>query len=68
MESTNFRTTFALIKNMFEIMSERKLKLTPKEIDLIESIRNFKRSYPNSEPEGRWFIERLFNELMDEDL
>ncbi len=44
-----------------------KMNLTEKEADLIETIRNYKRSYPNGDPELRWYMERLFNELLDED-
>jgi hypothetical protein len=42
------------------------LKLTEKEFDLIMSIRNYGKSFPNGYPEIRWYIERLFNELIDE--
>lgn len=43
-----------------------KVKLTEKEADLILAIRNYKKSYPNGYPEIRWYIEKLFNELLDE--
>ena len=43
-----------------------KIALTEKEYDLIMSIRNYKKSYPNGYPEIRWYIERLFNELLDD--
>lgn len=43
-----------------------KVTLTEKEYDLIMSIRNYKKSYPNGYPEILWYIERLFNELLDE--
>lgn len=42
------------------------LKLTDKEFDLIMAIRNYGKSYPDGYPEIRWYIERLFNELMGE--
>lgn len=42
------------------------LKLTDKEFDLIIAIRNYGKSYPDGYPEIRWYIERLFNELIDE--
>ena len=45
-----------------------RIKLTEKELDLIESIRNYKKSYHNGEPELRWYIEKLFNELLDEEI
>lgn len=40
--------------------------LTEKEWDLIESIRNYKFAHPNGEPQIRYYIEQLFNELLDE--
>ena len=43
-----------------------KVTLTEKEYDLIMAIRNYKKSYPNGDPEILWYIERLFNELLDE--
>lgn len=45
---------------------KRKLLLTEMEFDLIESVRNYKKSYPNGDPELRWYIDRLFMELLDE--
>ena len=41
-----------------------KVKLTEKEFDLIMAIRNYGKSYPDGYPEIRWYIERLFNELI----
>lgn len=43
-----------------------KALLSEKEFDLIEAIRNYKKSYPNGYPEIRWYIEKLFNELIAE--
>ena len=43
-----------------------KVKLTEKEYDLIMAIRNYGKSYPDGYQEIRWYIERLFNELIDE--
>ena len=40
--------------------------LSEKEFDLIEAIRNYKKSYPNGYPEIRWYIEKLFNDLIAE--
>lgn len=45
---------------------KRKLLLTEMEFDLIESVRNYKKSYPNGDPELRWYLDRLFMELLDE--
>lgn len=44
------------------------LELTETEFDLIETVRNYKRSYPNGDPQLRWFINTLFAELLDEPL
>ena len=43
-------------------------ELTETEWDLIETVRNYKRSYPNGEPRLRHYINRLFAELLDEPL
>lgn len=43
-----------------------KVNLTEKEFDLIMAIHNYKNSYPNGYPEIRWYIEKLFNELIAE--
>jgi hypothetical protein len=43
-----------------------KVSLTDKEYDLIMAIRNYSKHYPEGVPEIRWYIERLFNELMSE--
>ena len=49
-------------------MKKHKLTLTETEFDLIESVRNYKRSYPHGEPELRWYIEKTFMEYLDEPL
>lgn len=43
-------------------------ELTETEWDLIETVRNYKRSYPNGDPRLRYYINRLFAELLDEPL
>jgi hypothetical protein len=43
-------------------------ELTETEWDLIETVRNYKRSFPNGEPRLRYYINRLFAELLDEPL
>ncbi len=52
------------------IISEMKHleELTETEWDLIETIRNYKKSFPNGEPRLRYYINRLFAELLDEPL
>jgi hypothetical protein len=43
-------------------------ELTETEWDLIETVRNYKKSFPNGEPNLRYYINRLFAELLDEPL
>ena len=43
-------------------------ELTELEWDLIETIRNYKKSFPNGEPRIRFYINSLFAELLDEPL
>jgi len=43
-------------------------ELTETEWDLIETVRNYKKSFPNGEPRLRLYINRLFAELLDEPL
>ena len=64
LHSTKNRTIFVVFKiNQRDMI---KATLTEKEFDLIEAIRNYKKSYPNGYPEIRWYIERVFNELIAE--
>ena len=46
-------------------MKTRRVTLTEKEYELIESIRNYRKSYIFSGPEIVYYIEKLFTELMD---
>lgn len=48
--------------------AKRKLALTEAEFELIEHVRNYKRSCPNGDPELRLFINTLMAELLDEPL
>lgn len=41
------------------------MKLTEKEVELIEAIRNYKRAYPNGQFELRLYIDILVSELTD---
>lgn len=45
----------------------KKLSLTEIEYDLIETGRNYKKSYPNGDPELRYYLEKLFIEWLEED-
>lgn len=47
---------------------KRKLTLTESEFDFTETVRNYKRSYPNGEPGLRWALNRMLAELLDEPL
>lgn len=47
---------------------KRILELTEAEYDLIETVRNYKRGYPNGEPKLRWACQRMLSELFDEPL
>ena len=47
---------------------KRRVMLTESEFDLIETVRNYKRCFPNGEPGLRWAIERMLAELLDERL
>lgn len=42
-----------------------KIKLTEKEEELIEAIRNYQRSYPNGYPQLLYYIQQLVDELTD---
>jgi hypothetical protein len=42
-----------------------KVELTEKEWDLIESIRNYHKAYPNGNVEQEWYITTLLQELLD---
>lgn len=44
------------------------VELTETEWDLIETIRNYKRSFPNGDPRLRYYTNALYAELLDEPL
>ena len=46
----------------------RILELTEKEYDLIETVRNYKRSYPRGELQLRWALRVMLEELIEEPL
>jgi len=50
------------------MIMRRFLELTETEFDLIETVRNYKRCYPNGEPQLRWACQRMLAELFDEPL
>ena len=45
--------------------TDMKVELTEKEWDLIESIRNYHKAYPNGNAEQEWYITTLLQELLD---
>lgn len=40
------------------------MKVTSEEKDLIESIRNYNKSYPDGYPELLWFAQQLFDNML----
>lgn len=46
-------------------MKTKSLRLTEKEADLIESIRNYRKSFPNGNPQMLYYLQQLFDELTD---
>ena len=47
---------------------KRTLELTESEYDLIETVRNYKRSFPRGEPRLRWALRTMLEELLEEPL
>lgn len=45
----------------------RKLALTELEYDLIETGRNYRKSFPNGDPHLRYYLERLFVDWLEGD-
>lgn len=46
-------------------MAKRKLTLTELEFDMIETGRNYRKAYPNGDPQIRYYLERLFVEWLE---
>ena len=67
MHSTNKSTIFASILRTHKVM-KRIIELTEREFDLIETVRNYKRSYPRGEPRLRWALRVMLEELIEEPL
>lgn len=65
--NTNKSITFAMSNWIISKMI-RILELTEKEYDLIETVRNYKRSYPRGEPQLRWALRVMLEELIEEPL
>ena len=40
------------------------MRVTPEERELIESIRNYNKSFPDGYPELLWFAQRLFDNMV----
>ena len=47
---------------------KRIVELTESEFDLIETIRNYKKSFPRGEPGLRWSLRVMLEELLEEPL
>lgn len=41
-----------------------KIEVTEAELELIEAIRNYNRSYPNGHPQLMWYANELFDNLL----
>lgn len=46
-------------------MKTKQLALTEIEFDMIETGRNYRRSFPNGDPEIRYYLEQLFVEWLE---
>lgn len=42
----------------------RKVEVTEEEYDLLESIRNYNKSFPDGYPELLWHAQQLFDEML----
>jgi hypothetical protein len=53
-------------KECYENMKQRKemMEVTPEERELLESIRNYNRSFPNGYPEILWDLQQLFDSMV----
>ena len=40
------------------------MEVTPEERELIESIRNYNKSFPDGYPQLRWFAQELFDNML----
>ena len=47
---------------------KRIIEVTESEYDLIETVRNYKKSYPRGEPGLRWSLRVMLEELLEEPL
>lgn len=43
----------------------KKILVTEKEEELIEAIRNFRKSYPRGNPQLLWYAQQLFDEMVE---
>lgn len=44
---------------------KQKIRLTEKEEELITAIRNYRKSFPNGYPQFLYYVQQLFDELID---
>lgn len=66
MLSTIICSTFVVsIRNQNTVQQEMaQMAITPEEKELIESLRNYNRSYPNGYPELLWDLQQLFDSMV----
>lgn len=51
--------------NMEKKQKMMTMKVTKEEEELLAAIRNYVKSFPNGDPELRWYAEKLFDIMMD---
>lgn len=64
--NTNIYSTFVLSNEKIKNMKEKtmKVEVTESEFELLESIRNYNRSYPDGYPELLWYAQQVFDSML----
>lgn len=66
MYNTNNCSIFVLSNKKINNMKEKtmKIEVTEIEFELLESIRNYNKSYPNGYPELLWYAQQVFDSML----
>ena len=64
MATTKICSTFAASYLKQRFMEFEIMEVTPEERDLIESIRNYNKSFPDGYPELLWYAQQLFDNMI----
>lgn len=66
MHNTNICSTFVLSNIKINNMKEKKMKIevTEEEFELLESIRNYNKSFPDGYPELLFYAQELFDSML----